>query len=204
MERFFNTAGPQKVDINYSIEPLSRLDLDVILTLINRQRYFVLHAPRQTGKTSCMLALRDYLNKQGDYICVYANVEGGQAARNDIKSVTAIVCGNIARETNLLLKNTLFWLPSEQEYLSGSFTTATLYVPKGTKEKYKATAGWKEFTNIVEMEDDDPTNVEAITNHSENMVTERYALGGQRVSGQQRGLNIERMSDGTTKKVIVQ
>lgn len=93
MERFFNTAGPQKVDINYSIEPLSRFDLDEILTLINRQRYFVLHAPRQTGKTSCMLALRDYLNKQGDYICVYANVEGGQAARNDIKSVTAIVCG---------------------------------------------------------------------------------------------------------------
>ena len=97
----------------------------------------------------------------------------------------------------------VFWILSEQEYLSGSFTTATLYVPKGTKEKYKATAGWKEFTNIVEMEDDDPTNVEAITNHSENMVTERYALGGQRVSGQQRSLNIERMSDGTIKKVMV-
>ena len=97
----------------------------------------------------------------------------------------------------------VFWIDSEQQYLSGSFTTATLYVPKGTKEKYKATAGWDEFKNIVEMEDDDPTNVEAITNHSENMVTERYALGGQRVSGQQRSLNIERMSDGTIKKVMV-
>jgi hypothetical protein len=30
------------------------------------------------------------------------------------------------------------------------FTTATLYVPAGTKSKYKATAGWKNFTNIVE------------------------------------------------------
>ena len=29
---------------------------------------------------------------------------------------------------------------------------ATLYVPAGTKEKYQATAGWKEFTNIVEMD----------------------------------------------------
>ena len=32
------------------------------------------------------------------------------------------------------------------------FTTATLYVPKGTKGKYEATEGWKEFQNIVEME----------------------------------------------------
>ena len=29
---------------------------------------------------------------------------------------------------------------------------ATLYVPAGTKEKYQAAAGWKEFTNIVEMD----------------------------------------------------
>jgi len=30
--------------------------------------------------------------------------------------------------------------------------TATLYVPSGTKASYEATAGWKEFKNIVEME----------------------------------------------------
>ena len=65
MERFFNTAGPQRLDINYSIDPLSRFNLDEVLSLIYRLRYFVLHAPRQTGKTSCMLALRDYLNKEG-------------------------------------------------------------------------------------------------------------------------------------------
>ena len=32
------------------------------------------------------------------------------------------------------------------------FTTATLYVPSGTKEKYMATDGWKKFQNIVEMQ----------------------------------------------------
>jgi len=36
------------------------------------------------------------------------------------------------------------------------FTSATLYVPKGTKEKYEATDGWNEFTNIIEMEDLEP------------------------------------------------
>ena len=83
MERFFNTAGPQTPDA-YTIDPLTRFDLDDVLMLIRQQRYFVLHAPRQTGKTSCMLALRDLLDREGQYIAVYANVEGGQASRNDV------------------------------------------------------------------------------------------------------------------------
>ena len=62
MERFFNTAGPQTPD-SYTIDPLSRFDLEDILLMIRQQRYFVLHAPRQTGKTTCMLALRDYFDK---------------------------------------------------------------------------------------------------------------------------------------------
>ena len=72
MERFFNTAGPQIPEDNYTIDPLKRFDLEEILILISQMRYFVLHAPRQTGKTSCLLALCDYLNKEGDYIAVYA------------------------------------------------------------------------------------------------------------------------------------
>ena len=36
MERFFNTAGPQILEDNYSIDPLSRFDLDDIMTLIRQ------------------------------------------------------------------------------------------------------------------------------------------------------------------------
>ena len=82
--RFFNTAGPNKPRLHYSIPPLERLDLDEVLALIRAERYFVLHAPRQTGKTSALLALRELLNRSGDYRCVYANVEGAQAARHDV------------------------------------------------------------------------------------------------------------------------
>ena len=35
----------------------------------------------------------------------------------------------------------------------------TLYVPAGTKAKYEATDGWKEFKNIVEMEPESPYEV---------------------------------------------
>jgi hypothetical protein len=103
MEKFFNTAGPNQSDIHYEVDPLSRFDLDDVMMLIRQQKYFVLHAPRQTGKTTCMLALRDYLNRQGDYVAVYANVEGGQASRNNMPSVVAGTCDVIARECSYII-----------------------------------------------------------------------------------------------------
>ena len=77
--RFFNTAGPMKPDIHYTIPPLERLDAEQVRSLIRQQKYFVLHAPRQTGKTSALLALQDELNASGQYRCVYVNVEVGQS-----------------------------------------------------------------------------------------------------------------------------
>ena len=54
--RFFNVAGPVRPDDHYTIPPLSRVDVDDLLGLIRRRQYFVLHAPRQTGKTSALIA----------------------------------------------------------------------------------------------------------------------------------------------------
>ena len=71
--RSFNTAGPVKPDKHYCIPRLERIDLDEVLGLARDERYFVLHAPRQTGKTSALLALADVLNERG-YRRVYATV----------------------------------------------------------------------------------------------------------------------------------
>ena len=70
--RFFNTSGPVVPADHYCVPPLERVDLDDICQLVHNKRYFVLHAPRQTGKTSVLLALRDLLNSGeiGDYRCV--------------------------------------------------------------------------------------------------------------------------------------
>ena len=105
--KFFNTAGPIQQDIHYNVDPLKRINLDEIMDLIEQRKYFILHAPRQTGKTSCLLALRDYLNELGDYIAVYANVEAGQAARNNVEEVVKGVCQRIANELRLVLGNRL-------------------------------------------------------------------------------------------------
>ena len=56
--RFFNTAGPVRANRHHLIPPLERWDLDEILMLIRQQKYFVLHAPRHTGKTSALPAAR--------------------------------------------------------------------------------------------------------------------------------------------------
>lgn len=83
--RFFNTAGPVRSEDHYCVPPLSRLNLEEILTLIEQKKYFVLHAPRQVGKTSYLLALMDYLNQMGTYRCLYVNVEIAQTAREDVQ-----------------------------------------------------------------------------------------------------------------------
>ena len=77
--RFFNTEGPNRLDDHYSLPPLRRWDLDEILTLIDQKKYFLLHAPRQTGKTTCLLALMDHLNREGRYRALYVNIEAAQA-----------------------------------------------------------------------------------------------------------------------------
>lgn len=105
--KFFNTAGPIKLDIHYNVDPLSRIDLSEIEMLIQQQKYFVLHAPRQTGKTSCLLALRDYLNAIGDYWAVYANVEAGQAMRNNVEVVNELTASVIAEEAALIMGTNL-------------------------------------------------------------------------------------------------
>ena len=82
--RFFNTAGPVNPADHYCLDPLRRIHLEMLLPLIEQKKYFVLHAPRQTGKTSCLLALRQYLNAGDRYRCVYVNIEIAQSAREDV------------------------------------------------------------------------------------------------------------------------
>jgi len=61
--RFFNTDGPVNCQYHYCLPPLERINLDELLVLIERQKCFLLHAPRQTGKTTYLLALTEYLNQ---------------------------------------------------------------------------------------------------------------------------------------------
>ncbi len=81
MERFFNTAGPCKPDIHYMLPPLDRLP--GVRRIIDRQGYFGMHAPRQTGKTTAMMALGKELTASGRYVSVLVSMEVGAPFSHD-------------------------------------------------------------------------------------------------------------------------
>ncbi len=101
--RFFNTEGPIRPDDHYHVPPLDRVNLDDLLGLVRDKRYFVLHAPRQTGKTSALLALRDLLNGGGDYRCVYVTVEAAQALREDVAEGVRTVLAELGLQASVTL-----------------------------------------------------------------------------------------------------
>ena len=82
---FFNTAGPVNTNDHYCINPLMRFDIKEILRLIEQKKYFVLYAPRHSGKTSCLIALSNYLNKKEKYNCLYLNIESAYTDQDDQK-----------------------------------------------------------------------------------------------------------------------
>ena len=85
-------------------------------------------------------------------------------------------------------------------------TNATLYVPIGSKSAYEAADYWKEFKEIIEI---DLSGIEQISiqkNGFGNINQESatwYTIDGKRASEPQRGLNIIRMSNGKTRKVVI-
>ncbi len=78
------------------------------------------------------------------------------------------------------------------------YLVATLKVPNGSKNLYSNVEGWKKFANIQEV---DFSGVETIKQKS--TPTSYYSVSGEKLNNVHRGVNIIRMSDGTTRKVVV-
>ncbi|MFN7919724.1 MAG: AAA-like domain-containing protein [Bryobacteraceae bacterium] len=101
----FCTEGPVKPDIHYALPAADRLDKAEIQALIDAQRYFILHAPRQTGKTSALLDLMHLLNDGGRYKALYINIEGAQANRDDAAGAMRTILSVLASESKAILKD---------------------------------------------------------------------------------------------------
>ena len=89
--KFFSIAGPVNSEKHYCLPPASRLNEQELRSLIQQEKYFILHAPRQTGKTSTMSNFAKQLNAEGTYTALYVNVEAAQAARSDFEKGIAII-----------------------------------------------------------------------------------------------------------------
>ncbi|MDR1608078.1 MAG: AAA-like domain-containing protein, partial [Deltaproteobacteria bacterium] len=69
----FNTAGPCVPSKHYMLPVLPRQeDVD---EMIQGGYYFVLHAPRQSGKTTYLLDIVNKINNEGQYYALYCSLE---------------------------------------------------------------------------------------------------------------------------------
>lgn len=75
MARFFNTSGPCRPVDHYMLPPERRLP--ELLSLVEQQQYFVVHAARQSGKTTAMLAFAERLRGMG-YVAAWTTLETSQ------------------------------------------------------------------------------------------------------------------------------
>lgn len=89
--KFFCTAGPVNPNDHYCLPTETRLDEQKLRKLIEQKKYFILHAPRQSGKTSTMANFARQLNKEGVYTALYVNIEGGQALRGDVEKSLPVI-----------------------------------------------------------------------------------------------------------------
>ena len=85
MPRQFNLAGPCKPDIHYMLPPERRFP--GVRSVIEGQHYFVVHAPRQSGKTTALMAFARELTASGKYTSVLVSMEQGQPFLHDLEAL---------------------------------------------------------------------------------------------------------------------
>ncbi len=128
----FNTAGPCVPGKHYMIPT----EFSNFKKLIDAERYFILHAPRQTGKTTLMLQLMENLNNEGKYIALYVNVESAQPLRNDIVAVNELIISEFESNARIYLQKSFqpqeecFKIRSMQNGISDFLSRWTLQLSK--------------------------------------------------------------------------
>ena len=107
MIRYFNIAGPCNREEHYMIDASSRLN--GVEQLIDMKQYFVIHAARQSGKTTYLKDLTQRLNASGKYYALYCSLESLQKFEDVKEGIPEIV---------KLLQKIIFFsdIPNKQEF----------------------------------------------------------------------------------------
>lgn len=106
--RFFNTAGPCNPAKHYMLSATERLADENLTHLIETESYFILHAPRQTGKTTAMLELASQLTASGRYVSVLVSMEVGAGFPNDVGAAEDAILDSWRREIHFQLPDDLY------------------------------------------------------------------------------------------------
>jgi hypothetical protein len=86
--RKFNIAGPCNPLKHYMLPALPRLP--DVQGLIDNEDYFVLHAPRQSGKSTSVVAFAEKINSEGRFYALYCSLQTVQEAIDPDTGMAAI------------------------------------------------------------------------------------------------------------------
>lgn len=101
MPRRFNTSGPCRPDWHYMIPAERRLP--EAPGLVEQYGYFVVRAPRQTGKTTALIHLAERLTASGRWAALYFSCEAGEVARDDFGEAQRGLLSHIRRMAEIHL-----------------------------------------------------------------------------------------------------
>jgi hypothetical protein len=120
--RYFNIAGPCDKAKHYMIEAATRLQ--GVEQLIDMEQYFVIHAARQSGKTTYLNDLAERLNASGRYYALYCSLEAVQGIADAEKGIPSVI---------------------------GCLKSAMKYSNFPDREKFAIDADYENYTNVLNM-----------------------------------------------------
>jgi AAA+ ATPase superfamily predicted ATPase len=88
--KYFNVAGPCIEGKHYMLDATERL-YNELTELIVSEQYYVIHAARQTGKTTLLINLTNKINKEGKYYAVYCSLENAYGITDPEKGMKSII-----------------------------------------------------------------------------------------------------------------
>jgi len=94
----FNTAGPCRGDWHYMVPPLPRLPQ--ARGHVEKGDYFVLHAPRQSGKTTFLRHFARALTAEGTFCALYMSCEAAEACGDDARAAQEVIVRELLREAS--------------------------------------------------------------------------------------------------------
>jgi len=105
MARTFNVTGQNKPGIHYTLDPEPRLP--ELRTLIDQQKYFVLHASRQSGKTTLMDMMARKLTAEGRYTAIRFSIEQSRPFSKNVAEAIKAALDALQRTAKVVLPEPL-------------------------------------------------------------------------------------------------
>ncbi len=134
MQKYFNTTGVCKPEMHYIVNPLRGLKKK-IYQLIENKQYFLIHASRQTGKTTLLHHLAEMITKEGNHIAVVFSVENAGYKSISVEDANQVFINSLYNSCEKYLSEELIPPPKEKYLISKD--TFYLYLSDWAKSQKK-------------------------------------------------------------------